>query len=296
MYSRIPTRVTYQADDVEHCLLRVTQDEWESARKGLQQVPRSTLSSLKTGGADKLLKTVGIDLQQRKKVVGEKVGKVMVSRRFWRPFSKNALQREINAANNGPAKRQKVEDKREVEMKEKSETLQKDIHQSVSARILNRKRRRDEDDRSMASSPFSSCYSEPATPYPTQSNCEETFESKPVQFHIGNEVEEQDQQPDQEPFHEDMWGFDFDGLYESIHTQNTVDGEQNPQDPVEALLFPTSENPSQEEFQPDRPEELAADSGDERGNEDDEDPFAGYDDFGGLGNSNLDFVNDNFGF
>lgn len=289
-FKRPGVRVTYQVEDVEKCLRTITHKDWTSARKRLTTMTVSEQVAMKTSNAEELLKSVGINLQERRKAVGEKVGKIM-----------RGLSSE-----NQPKRRKAAEEKRKLVEQKRRESIQDTIHKSVSARILNKKLRRDEEERSRASTPASSVhdfqrFDEVLPQHPSLSSypTEPQMHPEPVQFHLGNETEEvaEDQ--------EHNWGFDLDGLYDSIHAQNTA----IPLDPhIDAILsqlddpnVPVQQLQNQEHLG-NLEEEHHHYSGDEADAADDDEidftGFGGNDDgsFGGSNNSNFDFVNDNFGF
>lgn len=275
-YKRPATRVTYRLDDVENCLRAITREDWRSARRRMPYLTENEQYSMKNSNAHKLLMSVGIDLQAKRKAVAEKVSKVI------RGFSTESL-----------TKRRRLEEERKQARIQKEENRKTTIHQSVSARILNKKLKRDEEERSLASTPAS--FIEDQAPLqsddfnlgqPQLHQQQQQYQQEPqqVHFHLGNPAEELDQQ----------WGFDLDGLYDDINARNQQDSMNN-QDPVEAILSQLNDP------EPAEPHELEQqrheNSGDEGDNDDDD--FTGFgdnNDFDFRCNSNYDFVNDNFGF
>lgn len=276
-------RVMYQVEDVEKCLETITREDWATARKAIPRMTVTEQLAMRNKNSEELLKSVGIDVSLRKKAVGEKVGKVM------REFSAENLAKRRSEG----TKRRKLEEDRKIDQKQRQESFQSTIHKSVSARILNKKMRRDEEERSLASTPVSSvhdfhqgytyqqCPPDLQTytdPFPIQ-------EQEPVQFHLENDEEHH-------------WGFDLDGLYESIHAENHQSS-LDPNDPVEAILQQLDEPSSSMHH---LEQEHHANSGDEADAQEEDDDFTGFGDDdevdferGGAGN-NFDFVNDNFGF
>ncbi|KAF1769355.1 hypothetical protein GCK72_001172 [Caenorhabditis remanei] len=289
-FKRPGVRVTYQVEDVEKCLQTITHKDWTSARKRLTTMSVSEQVAMKTSNAEELLKSVGINLQERRKAVGEKVGKIM-----------RGLSSE-----NMPKRRKLAEEKRKVTEQKRRESIQNTIHKSVSARILNKKLRRDEEERSRASTPASSIHDFqrfdevlPQEPASSSYYVEPDANPEPVQFHLGNETEDV---ADDQDHH---WGFDLDGLYDSIHADNNT----IPLDPhMDAILSQLDDPniPAEHEESQERPRHLEEEqhhySGDEADAADvDGIDFTGFGDddgqsFGGNNNSNFDFVNDNFGF
>lgn len=264
-YKRPATRVAYRLDEIETCLRAITCDDWRSARRRMPYLTEDEQYAMKNSNAEQLLKSVGIDIQEKKKAVSDKITKIM------RGFSAESL-----------AKRRKVEEERKQAQIQKKETRKSTIHQSVSARILNKKLKRDEEERSLASTPASFIEEQIEDFQPEQPQLHEEHQEQ-VHFHLGNPTEEQDQ---------DQWGFDFDGLYNDINSrnqQNTVDN----LDPVEAILSqlddPDHSGPHELEQQH---HENSGDEGGANGDDDDEFTTGFGDNFGNT----FDFVNDNFGF
>uniref|UniRef100_A0A1I7UUY3 CW-type domain-containing protein n=2 Tax=Caenorhabditis tropicalis TaxID=1561998 RepID=A0A1I7UUY3_9PELO len=275
-YKRSSPRVTYRLEDVENCLRTVTSDDWKSARKRMPHLSLDEQQQLKTSNATELLKSVGIDLKEKRRAVEEKVGKIM------RGFS---VENE--------AKRRKIEEDRKQVQKKKEESRQTSIHQSVSARLLNRKLKRDEEERSLASTPASLFDDIPQfDEFPQELPPIQLEHREPVHFHLGNPEENVERNAE----NDEEWGFNFDELYANIHAQNS-EIQLDPHDSVEAILSQLDAPPSEHHELLDQPHEHSGDEDDSNRQRDDED-FTGFgdnDDFG-LGSSNLDFVNDNFGF
>lgn len=71
-------RLPYRIEDIENCLQSITREDWKTARRRMINFTVEEKMVARSGNADELLKSVGIDLQQIKKAVGEKVGNVMV--------------------------------------------------------------------------------------------------------------------------------------------------------------------------------------------------------------------------
>ncbi|CAI2321147.1 unnamed protein product [Caenorhabditis sp. 36 PRJEB53466] len=252
-------RVTYRVDDVENCLRAITHDDWESAKKRMTVNTRGVMQS---ANAQELLKTVGIDLENVKKAVQQKVTNVMSG------FSQERL-----------VKRRKLEENRQADKAARKESLQNEIHLSVSARILNKKMRKEDEERSRTCTPAPSCSSEPANlSYFESSSREEHQPSQPVHFQVEN-GEETDHN----------WGFDLDGLYESIHAQNNqFPADEHSNDPYDAMLFQLDDSAPNNEAQPQNAEPLVDQSGERTHVEQDE--YSGFDDFSGLADSTYDFM------
>ncbi|CCD67970.1 RING-type domain-containing protein [Caenorhabditis elegans] len=259
--SRAALRLPYRIEDIENCLQSITREDWKTARRRMINFTVEEKMVARSGNADELLKSVGIDLQQIKKAVGEKVGNVM------RNFSLASL-----------AKRRKIEEDRKISEKLKAETRKQTIHQSVSARILNKKLRRDEETaRSLTSTP---------SPAPAPAS-QFQQEPEPVQFHVGNYDEEPEYQEHQEP--DAHWGFEFDDLYERIDAQNHQAAPLDPADPLEAMLLGLEEAPIMEQHLDFEPQEHSGDEAEPEN--DDDDVFTGFN-----VQENSEFVNDNFDF
>ncbi|ULU09689.1 hypothetical protein L5515_000319 [Caenorhabditis briggsae] len=263
-FKRPGIRVTYRVEDVESCLAAVTSADWRTARMKIPCMTVTEKQSLRTATSEELLKSVGIDLAEMKKAVGEKVGKVM------RGFSTETL-----------TKRRKIEEERKLEEQQREQTRQETIHHSLSARILNRKMRRDEEERSRASTPASSVH-DLAHDVPEyhhqqpQSSHQFQEPAAPVQFSLGEEGEQEQQ-----------WGFDLDGLYESIHAQNYQNHvATDPQNPVDAILSQLDEEHQE------HPVEGLEHNGEHSGDEQEEEDVG----FGDFGASDDNFAADNFGF
>uniref|UniRef100_A0A8R1I2T5 Uncharacterized protein n=1 Tax=Caenorhabditis japonica TaxID=281687 RepID=A0A8R1I2T5_CAEJA len=248
-YKRPARRVVYRVDDVENCLREITQQEWTSAQERIGHMAVEARVAFQSASSVELLKSVGIDVAEMRKAVGKKVGNVM------RGFSSESL-----------AKRNKFTESRKIELSQKKAEQTHQIHQSVSARILNRMMKREDEERSLTSSPATSYY-----------------EPVPVSFHVGNEdvAPEQAQEP-QYAEQDNNWNFDLNGLYESIQSQNQphVDIEQ---DPMEAMLLSLDDGENTDEFH-------VESEGNRSPAQDDQ--YAGFDD--DFNGDSFDFVNDNF--